>query len=63
MKVEKIEVLKIYDDNEPEAYYILPSGYKNSNIQVYESAYEELESVYVDLKKYDAEKKEMKIGF
>jgi hypothetical protein len=63
MKIEKIEVLKITNDEEPEVYFVLPSGYKNVNIRVYESAYEELESVYVDLKKYDAEKKEMKIGF
>ena len=63
MKVEKIEVLKIYDDNEPEAYYILPSGYKNTNIQVYESAYEELEVKLVNSEKWNSEKKEMKIGF
>ena len=53
MKIEKIEVLRITLDNVPEIYYILPSGYKDKEIEVFESAYEELEVKLVSKNKWD----------
>jgi len=43
--VEAIKVALVQDngDPEPEVYYYLPSGYKGRAIEVFESAYEELE--------------------
>jgi len=63
MKVEKIEVLKISDEEDPEVYYILPSGYENVDIEVYESGYEELEVKLVSDDKWKYEKENLKIGF
>jgi len=62
MKIEKIEVLKISSED-AEVFYIIPSGYENSDIQVFESGYEELEARLVSTDKWKNEKKEMKIGF
>ena len=53
MKIEKIEMLRITLDNVPEIYYILPSGYKDKEIEVFESAYEELEVKLVNKNKWD----------
>ena len=53
MKIEKIEILRITLDNVPEVYYILPSGYKDKEIEVFESAYEELEVKLVNKNKWD----------
>jgi len=63
MKIEKIEAIRMTLENVPEIYYVLPSGYKDKNIQVFESAYEELEVKLVNSVKWEKEKKEMKIGF
>ena len=55
-KEEVIKVVNIIDNNtdpEPEVYYYLPSGYKNLVIEVYESAYEELEVRLVNKSKLD----------
>ena len=45
-KIETVKITLINEENsdpEPEVYYLLPSGYKDSAIEVYESAYEQLE--------------------
>ena len=61
MKIEKIEAIRMTLENVPEIYYVLPSGYKDKNIQVFESAYEELEVELVSSDKWSSEKKEMEI--
>ena len=55
MKIEKIEVLCIRDEDEPEVIYILPSGYINANIEVFESPVD-LEIRSVSSNKWESEK-------
>ena len=54
---KKVEVLCLMpNSDEPEIYYLLPSGYKDSEIEVYESAYEQLEVRLVPKDKWGNEK-------
>lgn len=58
MKVDKIEALRIIPVNfNPEVYYILPSGFSNVDIEVFESAYEQLEVNLVNKNKWRKEKR------
>ena len=63
MKVEKIEILKITNEEEPETYYIIPSGYQNVDIRVYESGYEDLNVMFVNSDEWKYEKENLEIGF
>ena len=55
-KVEAIKIVLVSDsgDPEPEVYYLLPSGYKDSAIEVHESAAEELDVQLVFKSKLDS---------
>ena len=55
MKIEKIEVLCIIDEDEPEVIYVLPSGYINANIEVFESPLE-LTAIPIGKTKWESEK-------
>lgn len=53
IKIEKVEVIKIFDEKEPKLIYLLPSGFENRVIHVYETPYEELEVKYISKKERD----------
>ena len=63
MKISKIEVLRIDSDDEPEVYFILPSGHEDVDIQVYESGYEELEIKFVASTKWKELKESLELNF
>ena len=47
MKSKKIEIIMSHHEDYPETYYFIPSGYLGRVIQVFESAYEELEVKHI----------------
>ena len=60
-KVVRVSYCDCEDDPEPEVKYFLPSGYQNRCIEVYESAYEELEVRLVSKAVMDNLLKEMEL--
>ena len=53
MSSKKAEAIMIYQDGIPEVYYLLPSGYKDKVICVFESAFEELDVELISKKKME----------
>ena len=51
MASKKAEAIIVSQDGIPEVYYLLPSGYKDKVICVFESAYEELDVELITKKK------------